>query len=169
MKSAIPQRDEVQAARQLVAHVRIPAELPQAFCAAALALGIPSLRAPVFALRCARAAAALAGRMEVTHEDAALAAQLILAPRARQVPQAPAEEPEQPPEQQQEYSNAETQQREEQPSLEDLVLAAAQASLPAGLLAGLGVAARQMARQAAASGRSGTCAYQKGRCAHPPL
>ncbi len=162
----MPTRAEIEAARLRLAHVEIPTDLPQAFCAAALALGIPSLRSPIFALRCARAAAALAGRAEVTREDAALAAQLILAPRARQVPEAPAEEQEQPPEQQQEESsNSDTQQQQDQPSLEDLVLAAAQASLPAGLLAGLGVAARQMARQAASSGRSGMMrrSAQRGR------
>jgi magnesium chelatase subunit D len=162
----MPTRAEIEAARLRLAHIGIPADLPQAFCAAALALGIQSLRAPIFALRCARAAAALAGRAEVTREDAALAAQLILAPRAQQVPEAPAEEQEQPPEQQQEESsNSDTQRQQDQPSLEDLVLAAAQASLPAGLLAGLGVAARQMARQSASSGRSGMMrrSAQRGR------
>ncbi|MCA3280402.1 MAG: magnesium chelatase subunit D [Roseomonas sp.] len=164
--SAIPQWDDIQAARQLAAHVSIPPDLPQAFCAAALALGILSLRAPVFALRCARAAAALAGRTEVAAEDAALAAQLVLAPRARQMPEAPAEEqPPVPDPQQQENPMSDKDQSQDQPSLEDLVLAAVQANLPPRLLAGLGVAARQMARQAAQSGKSGMMrrSAQRGR------
>ena len=166
MVPPLPGRDDISVARENVAHVRIPQDLPQAFCAAALALGIFSLRAPIFALRCARAAAALAGRTEVTREDAALAAQLVLAPRARQVPEAPTEEqPPAPEQQRQENAPADQQQSQHQPSLEDLVLAAAQASLPAGLLAGLGVAARQMARQAAQSGKSGMMrrSVQRGR------
>ena len=166
MTVRLPDRASIQAARQRLAQVTIAPELPQAFCAAALALGILSLRVPVFALRCARAAAALAGRTEVSREDAALAAQLVLAPRARQMPEAPAEEQSPAPEQQQqEDASADHEQGEDQPSLEDLVLAAAQASLPAGLLAGLGVAARQMARQAAQSGKSGMMrrSAQRGR------
>lgn len=166
IKSVMPRRDDIQAARQQVAHVRIPPDLPQAFCAAALALGILSLRAPVFALRCARAAAALAGRAEVAAEDAALAAQLVLAPRARQMPDAPSEEkPPTPEQQQQENAPADQRQSQDEPSLEDLVLAAAQANLPPGLLAGLGAAARHMARQAAQSGKSGMMrrSAQRGR------
>ena len=157
---------DIQAARQLVAQVSIPPDLAQAFCAAALALGILSIRAPVLALRCARAAAALAGRAEVAPEDAALAAQLVLAPRARQMPAGTAEE--QPPaleQQQQEPTPADQSQSQGQPSLDDLILAAAQANLPPGLLAGLGAAARQMARQAAQSGKSGMMqrSAQRGR------
>jgi magnesium chelatase subunit D len=151
----LPPRDEVLAARARLTKVSIPADLPQAFCGVALALGIPSLRAPILAMRCARASAALAGRAEVSAEDAALAAQLVLAPRARQVPETPAEEQEQPAQQPQDTSNPESHQREDQNSLEDLLLAAAKASLPPGLLAGLGAAARQMARQSASSGKSG--------------
>jgi magnesium chelatase subunit D len=164
--TALPDRAAIQAARQRLPEVTMAPELPQAFCAAALALGILSLRAPVFALRCARAAAALAGRTEVTREDATLAAKLVLAVRARQVPEAPVEEEAPAPEpQQQDNGGSDLRQREDQPSLEDLVLAAAQASLPAGLLAGLGAAARQMARQTAQSGKSGMMRHsaQRGR------
>ena len=166
MTAWLPDRASIQAARQRLDYVTIEPDLPQHFCAAALALGILSLRAPVFALRCARAAAALAGRTEVSREDAALAAQLVLAPRARQMPETSAEEHPPAPEQQQQENNPTDQgQSEDQPSLEDLVLAAAQASLPAGLLAGLGAAARQMARQAAQSGKSGMMrrSVQRGR------
>ena len=60
----------------------------KALCGAALVLGVDSLRAPILALRVARAAAALAARDTVADEDARVAARLVLGPRATVLPRA---------------------------------------------------------------------------------
>ena len=78
--------EEVLSARQRLSHVKIDDEAVQALCAAALALGIDSLRASVFAVRVARAAAALAGSPSVEEEHIGVAARLVLAPRATRLP-----------------------------------------------------------------------------------
>jgi magnesium chelatase subunit D len=78
--------DEVAQARTLLAQVETDVAAVQALCAAAWTLGVDSLRAPVFALRVARAAAALAGSTQVEEEHIALAARLVIAPRATRVP-----------------------------------------------------------------------------------
>ncbi len=75
-------------ARALLPGVEVPDEVMQALCATALALGIGSARAPLLALRAARAAAALAGEGVVGLSHAALAARLVLAPRATSLPAA---------------------------------------------------------------------------------
>lgn len=162
---------EVLSARQRLPRVTMDDEAVQALCAAALALGIDSLRASVFAVRVARAAAALAGSDTVEEEHTGVAARLVLAPRASRMPPAPEPENETPDspedtEQQPEQSTSEPQEAQQQnesnaddepsdtkdeaPSLPenlaDLVLAAAQAAMPAGLLARLKMGQLQRAK-----------------------
>ena len=65
--------ETVSAARARLPRVTVAEAYMEALCAAALALGVDSMRAPLQALRAARAAAALDGREAVNEEDAALA------------------------------------------------------------------------------------------------
>lgn len=92
----------LRAARQCLPRVMVGEDIAQALCAAAQALGVDSMRGPWLALRAARAAAAWEGRQRVTAEDAALAARLVLAHRATQLPApaepAPADPPQDSPE-----------------------------------------------------------------------
>ncbi len=60
-----------------------------ALCETADSFGIHSVRAPLLALRCARAHAALHGRLMITEADAEVAAALVLAPRATRLPMPP--------------------------------------------------------------------------------
>lgn len=99
-------RDDVAAAQAALPRIEASEAVIEALCAAALSLGVASIRAPMLALRAARAAAALSGRHAVNDDDAALAARLVLASRATLLPADPdaAEEaasktpPEPPPE-----------------------------------------------------------------------
>jgi magnesium chelatase subunit D len=117
-------------------------EFIEALCGAAMALGVASVRASVLAVRVACAAAALAGRAAVTAEDAAVAARLVLAPRATRLPQsAEAPTPEQAPDEQTPPPDqTEQDAADDTPAdgkLDDRVLEAAEAAIPAGLLARL--------------------------------
>ncbi len=129
---------EVAAARERLQGVRATPELTRALCECALALGIASIRAPMLALRVARAAAALAERDAVADEDAAAAARLVLAPRALSLPESEAPAPgEEPPREAQDTEDAERGGEVSAESLNDLVLSAAEAAIPPGLLARL--------------------------------
>ena len=165
---------EVLAARARLAQVHLPPDEATALCAAALALGIDSLRASVFAARAARAAAALAGCDSVEEEHTAVAARLVLAPRATRLPPASPpdsteaqEPPPEPPESQENQTeppsspppgsepdpaqDGEDGDSDEAPegepqagqTLGERVLEAAQAAIPAGLLARLKISRLQ--------------------------
>ena len=90
-------RDTIDAARAKFPNVAASAAVVEALAAAAIALGVDSMRTTLFAVRAARAIAALDRRDHVSTDDAALAARLVLAPRATRVPaKASAEERDQP-------------------------------------------------------------------------
>ncbi|MDJ0867147.1 MAG: magnesium chelatase subunit D [Myxococcota bacterium] len=160
----VASRLAVSTARRRLADVRVETAIVEALCAAALSLGIGSIRAPQLALRVARAAAALAERDDVDASDARLAARLVLGPRASALPapEPAAPEPEpagseatgpQPPGSA--GANGEnTSDRPEPQALEDSVLAAAEAAIPAGLLERLrlGDGPRSPARSASGCG-----------------
>ncbi len=76
-------------ARRRLRDLRTPAPVADALCSAALALGVYPMRATMLAGRIARMAAALAGHAQVEADDAALAASLVLAPRATTIPMPP--------------------------------------------------------------------------------
>ncbi|WP_374332465.1 magnesium chelatase subunit D [Aestuariivirga sp.] len=157
---------DISAARLLLPSVAIPDRITEGLCQIALALGLTSLRPAVMALRAARAAAALDGRREVDDDDAALAARLVLAPRAVTYPAAQEEEPEPPeppapqdsPEPNDEQDGAPTPQE-----LADRLLDAVKASLPAGLLAALEKNLRQPGSRAGAGAVSQKAGLRRGR------
>jgi magnesium chelatase subunit D len=150
--------EAVSAARDLLPRVLLDDDVLEALCAAALALGVMSMRAPLFAARAARAIAALNGSERVQQEHAAAAARLVLAPRATRLPPQAAEdpplpEPESPPEPPADDIDSTSPPSADRP-LEDMVLAAAAAAIPPGLLAQLQIAAALRTRQAG-GGRAG--------------
>jgi magnesium chelatase subunit D len=124
-----------------------------ALAATAEALGVESLRALIHAAETARGLAALAGRDTADKADLAGAVRLVLAPRATRLPpqeqDAPApEEPPPPPDG--ERDNPSDGEQHQQPDLSDILVEAAKAAIPAGLLEQL--AQGKAPRRASSSG-----------------
>jgi magnesium chelatase subunit D len=168
---------DIDAARRLLPEVRFDEPRVETLCAAAVALGIASMRIPWLAYRAACAAAALDGRRDVADGDLAVAARLVLAPRATRMPaseneaddagEAPPDpsEPESaageddasPPDApddaaEPDASDDEVTQTEASPT--ELILEAARASIPPGLLDGSLPTATRAARRSR-GGKSG--------------
>lgn len=168
---------DILAARDLLAAIEASEEVVTALCGAAASLGIDSVRAPLLALRAARAAAAFHGRNEILPEDMGLAARLVLGPRATRLPAPPEDQsseadsaPEEPA-QQADSPPEDADKAEESPeqpldpaALQEMILEAARATMPAGLLAALGAQTREAARRAGISaGRVGAQRLSKQR------
>jgi magnesium chelatase subunit D len=167
-RAVTPDAGALAAARAALSQVHIPLEATEAITATAALMGIASLRAPLLALACARANAALRGAETVAEEDLRLASALCLAPRALTMPDSPEDQPDPPPPEPPSPEDGEDATAPDPETLkipEEILLEAARAALPPGLLERL--AAGRAARMAAGSG--GTGAGHKGNRRGRPL
>ena len=130
-------------------------EALEALVSIATVLGIESIRAPILALRAARAAALLGGRDVVSEADLALAARLVLGPRATRMPppasDAPPEPESEPPPPPPE-GEGQNEQQAETPPLDDILLEAALASLPKDVLKRLAAGGQRQRAQSIGKG-----------------
>lgn len=144
---ALTARD-LKAARTVLADFPSEDKVSEALSALAMAFGVTSVRAILSAMRTAKALAALDGRHTVEDGDIETAARLVIVPRATRLPmqeedQPPAEDtpPEPEPEEKEEPEQPEGSE-DDNPAppdgpLEDRVLEALEAAIPANLLAQL--------------------------------
>jgi magnesium chelatase subunit D len=158
-------------AREGLPQVMHEASDTEQLCAVALSLGVDSMRASLLALRAARAAAALRGADRVQTEDLAVAARLVLAPRATLMPavEEDSEPDDRPPPPSNDEADRETNESadpETAQKLEDRVLEAALAAIPEQLMASL-QAGRAPRRGAQTTGKSG--AVQRSKLRGRPL
>jgi len=160
--------DAIAQARAILPNVQVQPEALDTLTRLSARLGITSLRAPLLALRLARASAALMGEAHVDEEDLTLAAELVLAPRATVLPQAETPKPEQEPETPDPLTDPEDgaeQTEMDLPIPEEVLLEAVRAILPTDLLAQL--AASKAPRRTVSVG--GTGAAKRGNRRGRPL
>lgn len=160
-------RDSIALARAVLTSVTISADIVQALTAAAHEVGIRSLRPVLHALKVARAAAALDGEREVSQHHAALAAQLVLAPRAEALPVPPPDGDAAAPERREQSRDPRAGDEHDNDcdahvdEARELVVAAAQAAIPDALLRQLALGSAP--RRSAGGGRAGVRAESRQR------
>jgi magnesium chelatase subunit D len=151
--------DELRTAAERLPMARIDDGRIGVLVAVAATFGVHSLRAISYAVRAARACAALDARTMVTDDDCRAAAALVLGPRATQRPPATdetsAEAPPPPPPMPEDAPEGEEQDppsADELRALEEMLIQAAVATLPVGLTI---EAPASPARSGTAGGRAG--------------
>ncbi|MDT8326728.1 MAG: magnesium chelatase subunit D [Roseovarius sp.] len=130
-KPLLPAPADLATARARLAMIRhAPGDIAT-LAVLAQSFGIDSLRAPLLALRAARANAAFLGQDEVTPDDLRLAAELVYPSRATQMPQEPEQQEQSPPEEPQDQAQASS----DLPDIpDDILVDAIAALLPPALL-----------------------------------
>jgi magnesium chelatase subunit D len=144
-------RQDVDRAREALQRMAFDEDAAEALCAIADRFAVGSIRAVTFALRAARAWAALNGRKAIAEDDLLMAARLVLVPRAgalEAIQPEPEPEAAPPPDT---STNDETPEPSQTDAAADRVIDAVRASLPDGLLDQL--ASQLAARKAHAAGR----------------
>jgi magnesium chelatase subunit D len=163
-----PDAAAIERARRTWRAVQVDDALIEALVAAAAGLGIDSARAAGHTLVVARIAAALDRRAQANADDAALAARLVLAPRAKRLPPTPEQTPPPPepppPSQDDAVSKDDDDDHPADMPLDDRVIDAALAAIPPGLLSLL-AAGRAPSPRCGEAGRVGeaTRSPQRGR------
>lgn len=152
--------DRIDISRRFLSQVASAEHFAGELAVAAVQFGIADIRGPLLVMRAARALAAIKRQTEVTEDEIATCARLILGPRATQIPEQPIEDAETetapPPSDTTEQSEATRDQIDTVPP--EMVLQAISANLPSGLLDRL---AAQQAKQSA-KGADGSGASHKG-------
>ncbi len=151
---------DVAKARERLDSIGVADGVVERLCQTAALFGIASARGELFALRAARAVAALLGLAKVGDDEAAIGARLVLPHRATRLPpdDADNDESSQPPPQD---SNESDGRRENKDIPDDVLVDAVRAALPEGLLALLQRDGGR--RRVSAGGRAGPRAVSRRR------
>jgi magnesium chelatase subunit D len=162
-------RDDIAQARACLDARDMDGEATARIVQIADAFGVCSVRAALLTLRAASALAALDGRELATHADLDHAAALVIGPRATRIPAPPPQESDDeppPPPQDEDQSSAEPPDDREMidKPLDDMVLEAVLAAMPADVLARLR-SGQLIAKQQTSQGGQGQQrkAVQRGR------